>query len=683
MQEAYIDFNGKVCIEAARIIDEGITNRYVWDDWVKNAKKVGYTTRPGGNGRSALIELLAIPGKYREQVIEKFGSPEKRENALAAYFEIDSAARDFYDSYRFEATGKQLEPYQVARYTTNASVLNAIDKLRTARIILTKGLGNPKRDLKPGLTGDAIDFNNVLKNQYNGLEHTLPKNPRKLMEKLAQYKRLGYAALIDGRAQNQNAKTVTPEMIELWNAMFAGQRHKPSHYEVCHKYSLFMLGKLEIVNPETGELFDPKAECFAQVTERTVYNYLSEWKNRVGVFKARGERKTYMDRHTPSARMLRPSVGAIISVDDYQPPFKWADGAGNRMWFYIAQDLGSTAITTWVYGDSKEGIITEFYRQLLVNYESWGIKLPYEIECEASLNSNYASTFLSPGAMFQKVRIIPNKPRAKRIERTIRDLRLQKAAKHPAFIGRPDAKDENYQQKPGKQEFMAKEDIIQFELNMIEEWNNEMHPDQDKYPGMSRWDVFLRHQNENLKPTNYIGVLPHLGNYTRSSMKYGRVQLQGIQRVAGYNGEVALGENLLRIMNEIEGEEVDVYWMPDLDGEVKKALVYNTAGRFICELLDDLPFHRSELDQTARCRKNMSLYFAYENTVEAHAKSVVKSIKQVVLIEPEKPAGSFVMPGLKKYQVPETGEVEILPEIPEDNDAVTVPVEKKTMFDRF
>lgn len=673
MQSIYTEHNGKICVAAADLLAEGICTKPLWDKWMREAKQLEYTTRAGGNGRPSLIELTAIPSKYREQIIDKFGNPEKQHNALEQFFAIDSNARAFYDSYRNPETGKSLEKYQIERYTINASMLNALAQLREARVLLTKVKGNPKRDLKQGLTNDAIAFNHILKAKYQGLQHNLPKNPRKLMEKLAEYLRLRYACLIDKRGTTANAQVVTPEMLELWNCLFAGQKHKPSHYEVHFKYSTFLMGKLEIVNPATGEVFDPTKEYYKPVSERTVLNHLGEWVNRIGVFKKRsGNRKTYMDLHTPSARMLRPTPGAIISVDDFQPPFKYASGGGNRIWFYIAQDLGSTAITAWVYGKSKEGIIEDFYKEVLKNYTNWGINLPYEIECEAALNSSYVNTILSPGVMFQKARVLPNKPRAKRIERTIRDLRLQYASKHPAFIARHNAKDENYQTQKEKEVYISIEEIVEFELRVIEDWNNELHPDQAQYPRLSRWDVFLRHQNPNLTPTNWTALLPHIGKRTPSSMNMGRIQLQGLQRVVGFNGQVALGEDLLRIMNEIEGCEVDVFWWPTENDEVAKAMVYNKSGRCICELLDDLPFHRSEIDQTEQCRKNMQLYFAYEKTVDGHANQVAKSVSPVVVIEKEiEQQRSFIMPGLKRYEAPAHKQVEILPDVTGDEEPIT------------
>jgi hypothetical protein len=686
MNTVFIEHNSKICVPYSEIFELGISLR-IWGEWKKKAKAHGYVTTTGGNGRPSLIELKAIPEKYRGNIVAALGHPETSVNPLERYFTIDGVARQFYAAYKYPTNNKSLEPYQIDRYTTNASVLNALLRLREYRTVETKMKGNPKRDLKVGLANDAVAFNEVLKLKYNGIQHTLPQHPRKLNDKITQYahKDGGYALLIDGRAQNTNAQVVTPEMLQLWNDMFAGQRHKPTHIEVSSKYKAFMGGKLQVINSETAELYDHTAACYREVSDSSVYNWLAEWTNRIGAFKARaGNRKTYMDRHTPSARLLRPSVGAIISVDDFQPPFKWGSGEGNRMWFYTAQDLGSTAIVSWVYGDSKEGIISDFYRQLVRDYATMGLCLPYELECEASLNSSFVHTFLAPGAMFSKVRVIPNKPRSKRIERTIRDLRLRLASKHEAFIPRHTATDENYQEKPGKQVYISKEEIVQLELSYIEAWNNELHPDQEVYPNMTRWEVFEQRQNPKLAPIHWKGFLPTLGECTKTSMRLGRITLQGIDRVVGLDGEVALGDKLISIMNEIEGEDVNVYWLGDHQGHVMKALAYNHAGRFICEVLDDLPFHRSELDQTEQCQRNMTLYFAYENTVEAHANRLAKSINKVQLIDVEQPqTGSFKIAQLRTKRQPTADPMnpEIL-ESPED-DYIPAPSTKTSLYDNF
>ena len=92
-------------------------------------------------------------------------------------------------------------------------------------------------------------------------------------------------------------------------------------------------------------------------------------------------------------------AGSIISIDDRQPPF-WYD-KGKRMWFYIGIDIASRAVTTFVYGKSKTGIILDFYRQMVRNYHELGLNLPAELEAESALNSSFKNTFLQEGKNVQ------------------------------------------------------------------------------------------------------------------------------------------------------------------------------------------------------------------------------------------------------------------------------------------
>ncbi|OJV30479.1 MAG: hypothetical protein BGO32_08790 [Bacteroidetes bacterium 37-13] len=683
MNTAYIEFDGKLCVAACAVKEKGIVEQWRWDEWVKNAKKFGFKTRPGGNGRPSLIELNAIPQQHRERIIETLGNPAKEFNALEEFFTMDAAARAFYDKFR-HTNGKSLEPFQISKYTINASVLNALAALRTNRETMTKRLGNPRRDLTAGLAADCADFNNVLKLKHNGLQHNLPKNARKLNDKLNRYIREGYNCLIDGRANNTNAQVVTREMIQLWNDIFAGQRKKPTHFEVSAKYNAFLSGKIEIVNGETGELHNPKAECYKKISESSVYNYLSDWDNRIVThLKRAGDRQKYMGKYIPHASMEQPAYsGSIISVDDRQPPYKWGEGAGNRMWFYMAQDLGSQAFTAWVHGDTKDGIIIEFYRQLVRNYTAWGLNMPNEIECESSLNSSFAQTFLSAGAMFQAVHIIPNMARSKRIERTFGELRNNHERQYEEFMARPHAKAEHLQSKPGEIKYLPKDAIVERELKMIEDWNNQLHPNQQLHPGMSRWDVLMDKQHPDLKPTNWHGILPHLGYCTKSSMALGRIMLQGKQRVIGFESQVALGDTLLNVMSEIEGEEVQVFWLDDNEGKVLKAHVHNMEGRFICELLDELPFHRAKLEQTDRCRENERLTAAYRATVEGYAHRMGKAINQTIIIENEQPKSKrFSIAGIERRTVEEPVDAEIIETI--EHKETTVKTTSKSLYDRF
>lgn len=89
---AYYELNGRHCVSSNLIVGN-IASHHVWDKWVKNASKLGAVRQIGGNGRPALLEINAIPEKYRNEIINKYGKPEDVSNALLEHFSIDGTAR--------------------------------------------------------------------------------------------------------------------------------------------------------------------------------------------------------------------------------------------------------------------------------------------------------------------------------------------------------------------------------------------------------------------------------------------------------------------------------------------------------------------------------------------------------------------------------------------------------------
>jgi hypothetical protein len=223
---------------------------------------------------------------------------------------------------------------------------------------------------------------------------------------------------------------------DMLNNMFSGMDHKPTHAEVARIYKGFLSGCVEIINEQTGEVYDPKG--FRPLSTATVWNHLSKWENKIGNYFSRsGNRQDWMQRFKPYHGLNRlEKAGAIVSIDDRQPPFVY-DEKGSRVWFYCGVDVGSEAFTSWVYGTSKEGIIAEFYRQMVRNYAMWGLRLPYELECESALNSSYRDTLLKEGNMFERVRIEANNARGKVIERYWRQLRYGREKQDWGWIARP------------------------------------------------------------------------------------------------------------------------------------------------------------------------------------------------------------------------------------------------------
>ncbi len=632
-----------------------------------------------GKGNEVLIAWNYIQSRepdWKDVLVESFGNPEISYNPLQDYFEVDGAARLFFDTYQ----QIKLTPEQISQYTINASTFNAFAKLKKYRASLHKGKGNGSNGLWPGLISDLKAFKGYLKKEY-GYEHTLPLSERNLRPYFTGMIKFSYEYFIDNRGRQANAAKVTPIMVQLWKDIYAGQRgQKPDHTEVWRQYELFLAGKIDILIHEDGEAYDRNNESFVSVDRTTVYNYQSLWENRAATHSKRsGNRQRFLGEYIPHGKMIQPKyAGSIISVDDRQPPFKYAAGGGNRMWFYLAQDLGSEAFTAWVYGDTKEGIIDAFYKQIVVNYAQWGISMPDAIECESSLNSSFKDTYLAPGAMFQNVRIIANDARSKRIEREFEELRYRIESKEPGFIPRINNRSEHNQERADNIPFIAKEDIVRMELRLIAEHNNTLHSNQELHKGLTRWDVFMDKQHPKLSPTNWLGFMPHLGYREETSMKLGRVKLQHKGRVvgtrnfikeAGMVDEVFLGDKLINVMSEIEGKDVDVYWIGGSDGEVLKAMVYDKKGMFVCELLDDLPYQRAPIEQSSKCKENITLTAAYRGTVEGYIRRTAKEINNITIInnEPKKLGTRFVMPGLEIY-TPSTAQTKELPNINDTED---------------
>jgi hypothetical protein len=684
MQGAYEFHNNKIGVRLSYLISDidrctdnslGVMSYSAYEK--KACRYPEFKLRAGlGPGNEVLISWDKLPDDWKKQCIDRFGNPQAEVSPLQRFFKMDGAAKLHYDKFQFEESGDYLTPAQKKRYTVNASVLNALRDLKTYRENSRKSRNGSLRGLLKSLTGDAILFNNYLKATHN-TQHTLPNNERSLSRKLNAYIRHGYDSLIDGRNNNNNAQIVTPEMIKIWKEIYAGQKnHKPTYFEVSVKYNQFLAGQADIINNETGEIYDHKAECFRPASEGTVYSYQELWENRIATHSIRsGDRQKFKGIYEPYHKLKQPEyAGSLISVDDRQPPFEYA--AGKRMWFYNAIDLGSEAFTCWVYGETKEGIIIDFYKQLVRNYTEWGLPLPYELEGELSLNSSFVNTFLENGAMFQRVRIEANNARGKKIESYYRKLRYGLEKLRRAWLARPFALSESNQAHSGGKDLIPKNEIIEGCLRDIETWNNTLHSNQELHPGMTRWDVFLDKQHPQLVPTNWAGILPYLGTRTKSSMKAGRIMLQGKARVVGFDGKVALGETLINVMKKIEGHEVAVYWMEDSQGDVLKSLVYDMQGTLICDLLGDLEYNRATLEQTDEDRANRTLQSAYSATVQGYIRRNAAEIERITIIERPVEQSTRFKIGVKKYTPSPEPAREIAGSIPDDTE---VP-ERKTGY---
>ncbi len=628
----------------------------------------------GGNGRPMLIDFDTLP----LHVQHVLGDPRQVSHPLEKHYRMDNEAVGFFTKCQL-ADGSYLSVDYQDEYITNASVLKAIIGFREDIIKERTKKALNKFGIDAILCDHVKSFQKTLQVKHKS-EHTLPEGEKRFKQVLKAFENKGYESLISGKLGNSNSRKVFENTTALLESMFAKDATKPTATEVHRAYDDFIAGKKEVINNESGEVYNP-AE-FKKLSVTTVTNYLSEWQSKIATYASRsGDRQKYMQSFKPYHSYDKTGyAGSLISIDDRQPPFAMYDG--ERVWFYNAIDLGSEAFTCWVYGKTKESIIVEFYRQLVRNYAEWGLCLPDGLEAEMSLNSSYVDSFLKPGAMFQNVRIEANNARGKRIEAYYRPLRYGIEKKREGWLARPSAITESNQiggQKVPKLHYDA---IIEGCLRDIETWNNMPH---SVHKNLTRWEVFTQMQHPDLKPINYNSFLLHLGRKTSTSCKTGIIKLQGSECLLGENGQLCFGDRLIDLMKHIEGENIDVYWLDGNNGTIIKALVY-LGKTLICEAVPKPIGKRAVIEQTEQGKINYELMSKYVATIEAYGRRRKKSIDAVTIIDntpaPEK---KFIMPGLKQRVANrEDSEPEILPE-PNTDDFINQPETsyRRSFKDRF
>ena len=643
----------------------------------------------GGGGHPMLISYDSLPSEIKTAIPD----PRKHDHLLERYYKVDGEAVRFFAEYRFE-DGTALKAEYQEKYIINASVLGAVLALKAEREAMWRSLGRGStKGITRSLCQDVFGkpetkpeerktFNQTLLSKHK-VEHTLPENLRRFQDALQAFEKDGYASLISKKHKNDNSRKVTDTTLMLLNSMFAGDETKPTATAIWHRYNQFINNTLDVINADTGEKYNPKE--FKSLSPVTVTNYMAMWANRIGTHRARsGDNQKYMANYKPYFSFKRPEfAGSRYSIDDRQPPFKMHDG--NRVWFYNGLDVASDAITCWVYGKTKEGIILDFYRQLIRNYAEWGLCLPAELEAEMSLNASFKNTFLREGAMFDLVQLLPNNARAKIIESRNKELRYDLEKDEHGWLARPFALSEANQAGPDKTPMLDYDVIVNKGLSAIQAFNNRPHA---IHTHKSRWDVFLETQNPNLKPINYTAILPHLGWKTETSVRLGIIKLNYGEYLLGDNGKIATGERLINLMKQVEGEDITIWWLDGNDGKVLKALIY-IGSQYICEAVAKPLTNRATIERTPADHASYALMGAYVKTIEGFGNRQQASFDKIITLDNEAVVeGRFK---IKALDVDKRGgfhaaphEVEILPEVEAEEDLIPVETRyKRDLKDRF
>lgn len=619
----------------------------------------------GCRNRQALIDFDSLPARVRDEMDD----PRRGVHPVDKHYKYDVAAESFYTGFMLPG-GHRLSPESVFKYVVNASTIEALVSLKDERESLFARCGRtcPREWIR--LLGDAKSFADV-QQQKHGYRHSLPGSEKRFKEVVQEFVSCAtieesYKSLVSERHVSNStggARKVNAATFDLLESLFSKSGYKPNYTDVHDTYTRFLRGEVDIISNASGEILNPSS--YKPVSESTIRAYLTRWESKNATLRLRtGDRQVLMSETKPYHSMRDTGyAGSILSVDDRQPPFEYTKG--ERVWFYLGYDLGADCYTTMVWGKDKKGIILDFYRQMVRNYAQWGLCLPAELEAESNLNSSYKDTFLREGAMFRYVRIEANNARGKKIENRNKAMRYGEERRSEGWIARPFAKDESNRAGVGKVEMLPYETIVEQTLQRYERWNNAPHPSR---PEMSRWQFFMTHQHPNLTPINWIGIIPHLGYLTKSSCHAGIVRLNNGECLLGIDGHVALGGDLIKLMNLAEGEDLDIRWLDGNDGQVLKAYAY-IGGQYVCELVRKPTYARARIEQTLEDLQARELMSSYAATIEGYGNRRKRSIDRVTVLD----AGSgFTSADDTCYTTPRkvnvTAKERVAVQVMEDND---------------
>jgi hypothetical protein len=304
MLTPYVTYNNQIGVRLSFVVkDEPIRHEHSlqlisYKNYnVKAHRNPSFRLKKGlGAGNEALISWKYMPEDWRELFCTRFGNPVVEHNPLEEHFSIDARAQLFYSKYPL-SDGTYMSIDAIFQSTINASVVQALAKLKKARETQHKRLGNSARGLWPGLINDLNAFNEVLITKYEAVKHTLPTSERRLREDLKGFSELSYEYYIDGRQRNQNAKKVASEKNL---AMLEALLRKNNNYN----------------NEQIAEFYNTAADALGWkvIDASTVANH----RKKLGLFITSGNRGETVFNNTISMQNKRsaPTVSMVYWTID-------------------------------------------------------------------------------------------------------------------------------------------------------------------------------------------------------------------------------------------------------------------------------------------------------------------------------------------------------------------------------
>lgn len=561
-------------------------------------EKINVVRSGRGLGGYVLVEIATMPLRFQERIKLKYGDMKEDviRNWLGSHYHIDAKAREFYTRFRFD-NGDALPPEHIQEYTVNASVIEAVMRAMEDATFMRKAM--KAGPVNWGELAGAISY-------YQAeFGHTLPVSSNRFKKRVNDFKTNGYESLISRKFMNQNRRKVTYDIERLLLSIDA-QPEQPFNTTVWEQYNMFVQGELELYDPETGEVLNPsdftdKDGNPLVLSPATVANYLNNPKNKALRGKLHMSQWDFNNAYRPyHLRSIGEYALSKVSLDDRDLPRPMKDG--NRVKAYYAYDVVSGAVVGYAYNRYKTTeLFLDCMRNMFQTLDRNGMYIPAELEVEHHLVSDFADGLMQAGTVFPLIRWCnPGNSREKRAEHKNREKKYGVEKRTQVGIGRWYAKleanrpkeEKVYDEKNNtyKVKTYSYEELVADDIRAIETFNAQPHPNQKRYPGMSRWDVLCAHQNPNLAPWDKAVLYRFIGQHTETTIR------QNTYCTVMYNQYGLPSPEIIEKL-EPRNYKVDAYYLPDADGTINEVYIYQN-GRYIATCKAVARYNENTAEQT-------------------------------------------------------------------------------------
>lgn len=561
-------------------------------------EKINVVRSGRGLGGYVLVEIATMPLRFQERIKLKYGDMKEDviRNWLGSHYHIDAKAREFYTRFRFD-NGDALPPEHIQEYTVNASVIEAVMRAMEDATFMRKAM-----KAGPVNWGELAGPISYYQAEFG---HTLPVSSNRFKKRVNDFKANGYESLISRKFMNQNRRKVTYDIERLLLSIDA-QPEQPFNTTVWEQYNLFVQGELELYDPETGEVLNPadftdKDGNPLVLSPATVANYLNNPKNKALRGKLHMSQWDFNNAYRPyHLRSIGEYSLSKVSLDDRDLPRPMKDG--NRVKAYYAYDVVSGAVVGYAYNRYKTTeLFLDCMRNMFQTLDRNGMYIPAELEVEHHLVSDFADGLMQAGTVFPLIRWCnPGNSREKRAEHKNREKKYGVEKRTQVGIGRWYAKleanrpkeEKVYDEKNNtyKVKTYSYEELVADDIRAIETFNAQPHPNQKRYPGMSRWDVLCAHQNPNLAPWDKAVLYRFIGQHTETTIR------QNTYCTVMYNQYGLPSPEIIEKL-EPRNYKVDAYYLPDADGTINEVYIYQN-GRYIATCKPVARYNENTAEQT-------------------------------------------------------------------------------------